>query len=85
MLGKQHTHLLDIFHHDILDFRYTTPYSVDGVCIWVTHKVTHTLLQNAAELGIVLISNCILCCFWSICCQEFLFDVVKKGKRDPAP
>lgn len=83
--GKLALHLLDIFDHDVLDFSHATPHSVDRICIGIVGKVAHALLQDAAKLCIILIRNSILCCFWAICCQELVLNVVQKGKWDSAP
>lgn len=81
MIGCLHVgYLFNVFYHNIFHFSYTSPHSVDCISIGVTGKVPHALLQNAAELCVVLVCNCILRCFRAVCPQELLLDVIKKCK-----
>ena len=74
-------YLFNVLNHDVFDLSNPAAHSADGVCIWVICKVAHALLQHSAEFCVELVCDGILSCFWAICAQKLLFDVVQKGKR----
>lgn len=77
---RKAAHLFNILYHDVFDLCNPASHSVDCISTGIICKVAHALLQHTAEFCVVLICDCILCCFWAIGTQKLVSDIVKESK-----